>query len=659
MLALVLALLQQDASFARAESLIGHQDLRAARAIAEQLVRTRSNDPSAHLLLGRIWYAWPVVGRYQALEEFRTAARLAPADPEPLYWQVKVGTFLGSDEGEVIARNAILRILSLVPDYQDCWSLFEQFYHDAGIWHRADAALSRHPDDATAQLRRAEIALSLGEPDRADSLAALVLARRRPDLPAYIARARAGFQARRDSAGYAWYDSALVYADLDSTGILWDQVWMIASRAETARMDSTPPGERRRFFERFWGRRDPDLLTPYNERIAEHYRRLADAQRMFHLMHPFTLFQRSPTSRAIAATYLSDPLLRAVGRGTVLDSLAPSGLPLPDLRDYNDTVGARTAYSEANLNAMGLVWLRHGRPDFWDRDSPLRTFTAEPVQTWTYYTSDGPLSINFMGVPGPLGPHGDLIVAPPMRHRDAEQIRALLTTDRTRIPAPLVARGWSAFFKSEAPGRTDLYLRAAPESAAAVLWDERGDAIVRVVGGGGSGLLELTAPPGVYQLGLDVDSAGTLGRLRQAIRLPAYSSFTLSLSSLALAAADSGLDREATLQGTPADLVYPAGRPLAAYAEIYGLSPDAQGLARYQVRYTFAPVRSLAGRLFGGASPVVFEFTREALARGAVPERLVIQPGRVPAGRYRVTLAVTDLGAIVKSQTVALEITIR
>jgi len=156
-----------------------------------------------------------------------------------------------------------------------------------------------------------------------------------------------------------------------------------------------------------------------------------------------------------------------------------------------------------------------------------------------------------------------------------------------------------------------------------------------------------------------VDSAGTLGRLRETVRLPAFSWDALGLSSLALAAADSGLDREATLHSMPADLVYPGGRPLAAYAEVYGLSPDGEGHARYQVRYTFAPVRSLPGRLFGGSAPVVFEFTREVPARGIVPERIVIEPGRVPAGRYRVTLAVTDLAANVKSQTVALEITIR
>jgi hypothetical protein len=76
------------------------------------------------------------------------------------------------------------------------------------------------------------------------------------------------------------------------------------------------------------------------------------------------------------------------------------------------------------------------------------------------------------------------------------------------------------------------------------------------------------------------------------------------------------------------------------------------------VRYTFQPLRSLVARLWGGASPVVLEFTRQAEWRGALPERLVIQPGRTAPGHYRVTLAVTDAPSNVKSETVALDITV-
>jgi len=38
-------------------------------------------------------------------------------------------------------------------------------------------------------------------------------------------------------------------------------------------------------------------------------------------------------------------------------------------------------------------------------------------------------------------------------------------------------------------------------------------------------------------------------------------------------------------------------------------------------------------------------------------ERVVIEPGRLTPGRYRVTLAVMDLPSNVKSESVAIEIT--
>ena len=40
-------------------------------------------------------------------------------------------------------------------------------------------------------------------------------------------------------------------------------------------------------------------------------------------------------------------------------------------------------------------------------------------------------------------------------------------------------------------------------------------------------------------------------------------------------------------------------------------------------------------------------------------EKLVIEPDRVPAGRYRVTVAVTDLVRNVKSESATLDIVIR
>jgi hypothetical protein len=274
------------------------------------------------------------------------------------------------------------------------------------------------------------------------------------------------------------------------------------------------------------------------------------------------------------------------------------------------------------------------------------------LEGWRYNTAEGTLCV---ALHRPRGA-GDFILAP-VNGRQARSARILMASDRTSVPATLQAQGWSAFFKSDVDGNTDLYVRNQPETAAVVLWDTGGAG--EIVRAAGAGVLSVSAPPGLYALGLDVDSAGALGRVRQPVRLPRFSSTTLGLSSLVLAQGDTLTDRVTALEGMAADLAYPAGRSLAAYAEVYGLTRDRRDRATYRVRYSFTPLRSLVARVLGGGSPVVFEFERQGAWQGTIPERLVIEPGRLPRGRYRVTLAVTDLPSNVKSETVAAEITIR
>ena len=626
----VLALFSQvDSLHARAESLLNARDLDGARMVAERLVAGHPGDARAHLLLGRVWYAWPVTGRYAALGQFRQAARLAPLDPEPLYWQVRVGQYLRADDGEGIAREAMLRIFALTPDYADCWSLFERMYHNADIWRRADRALARHPASLVALERRARIAIALDEPDRADSLTDVILGRHSPDVSAYLLRAEAAFNAGRDRAGYAWYDSALAHAETDSTDALWNDVWMIASPAEVAREHAIPPGELRGFFTWFWGTRDPNLVTLKNERIAEHYRRLAHVRRMFHLLHPWGRYHHSAFARA----------LQVYGDG-VLQQNAGTG---DDIQ------------FQAGLDTRGLLWVRHGPPELRQTGvlDPIRGIAGlEPLdEGWVYSTPEGDVVLSFTSHGG-----GDTRTLP-FTARQLEGQRRLLETDRTTLPAPLEAGGWSAFFKSADPGNTDFYVRTDPERAAVVLWDTgNAEPVVRA---SGIGLLRLSAPPSLYRLGLDVDSAGQLGRVRQPVRLPAFSGAVPSISSLVLTAGDSLGDRESTLAGMPPDLRYASGTALSTYAELYGLGRGEDGRARYLVRYTFQPLRGFMARVLEGSSPVVFEFTREAEWRERLAEQLVIQPGRLPPGRYRVTLAVTDLPSNVKSETVALDITVR
>jgi hypothetical protein len=250
---------------------------------------------------------------------------------------------------------------------------------------------------------------------------------------------------------------------------------------------------------------------------------------------------------------------------------------------------------------------------------------------------------------------GGGVVLYPVTARQFASARTLLATDNTSLPAPLVAQGWTAFFKALDPGLTDVYFRAQPETAAVALWGADGEIFVRARG---PGLMRLTVPPGAYQRGFDVDSGGVLGRGRADVSVPAYSVVQLGLSSLLLTPEDSVTDRETMLSGMPADLHYAVVSAVAAYTEVYGLARDRSGTSEYTARYTFAPERGLAARLLGRDQPLVFEFSRTVPSAPITPERLVIEPGRLPPGRYRVTLVVTDLLRNVKSETVALAVTV-
>src|SRR5213592_2377273 len=129
---------------ARVESLLAAGDVRQALKLATKIVERRPKDAAAHLLLGRVNYARPIVGRFPALEEFRTAARLAPADPEPLYWQMTIGSYLRSDDGDWIAREALLGLFAVTPNYKDAWERFRDVYRSPDIWRRAERALAGH-----------------------------------------------------------------------------------------------------------------------------------------------------------------------------------------------------------------------------------------------------------------------------------------------------------------------------------------------------------------------------------------------------------------------------------------------------------------------------------------------------------------------------------
>ena len=56
---------------------------------------------------------------------------------------------------------------------------------------------------------------------------------------------------------------------------------LVATPEELAQYEHTPEGQREEMIRRFWNRRDPTPLTEANERLLEHYRRVAYAREFF------------------------------------------------------------------------------------------------------------------------------------------------------------------------------------------------------------------------------------------------------------------------------------------------------------------------------------------------------------------------------------------
>jgi GWxTD domain-containing protein len=102
------------------------------------------------------------------------------------------------------------------------------------------------------------------------------------------------------------------------------QIEVLASSAELRELRDAEPGQRRERWDDFWSRRDPEPDTPENERLQEHFRRVAHAR-----------------------SFLQD------------------------------------GFSDGALSDRGRIWVLHGRPDVIDTSAQgFRSYSSYEV--WTY-----------------------------------------------------------------------------------------------------------------------------------------------------------------------------------------------------------------------------------------------------------------------------------
>lgn len=590
-----------------------------AAPLGAQGPRQTANEAEAERLLdrGRAELARGPGHRFRALEAFRRAARLSPADPAPHYWIGRVGMELLGADGAAIARRGLERAIALDPDYADAWDLWLRLYRGPAERARMIDLLRPHAADRGVRARIAWLLVEGGACAAADSILD-ELSRELPD-PRWAAwRADCAFQQGEDDRGLRLYAEAVAAAAADSSGALWAQVEEIARPAERERYRSAKPDELPAFFEAFWAYRDPDLFTAANERIAEHFRRRAQARERFHLRQPLALYHHSARYRRNVSALGADAQ--------------------PELAELEPRVLLPGRNLPLQVDDRGLAFVRYGEPDHRD------AFSLD-AETWRF-DGEPALELRFARVLGPA-PMTDMIFRPPTRV-GVDAVERVMSSDRSTYPAPLEFGFWLARFRAPAdPNRTEIVLLVDSLAAVAALFDTAGAEVARARTEPG-GILRLEAPPGEYLLGLDVARSDSLGRYRGQVVLPAFAGPAPALSDVVLAhgALHEGASRTDVLARAVASAAVPAAGAFTLYLEAYGLARDADGVSRYRVEYEWQERGAgLLARLRPGRRRGVVAYERATVVPAGEPvgHAVAIRPDGLPPGEYTLTVRIRDL----------------
>jgi len=662
-------------------------DSRRAIDLAERYARRHQADPRGHIAVGDGYAARLPAGLYRAVRAYRDAYRLDRDNPEPYYKLAQVGLLTRGDNGEALVAEGLERVLALDPLYEKAWEQWLTVYRNSGGRDDMIARLRAHDTLPAVQAMIGQLLMEEERYSEADSLLAAALEADSTNVAWLALRAQSALESGDATRGLRYYDEALARAEYDSTEALWKQVVGIATPKELlAWSQGVPLGERGRWLQAFWARRNPDLFSGTNQRIVEHFARLRYARTNYPTLHPllnldYTVAGRALTlppdaSEQMAQTMcevfeFAPPAMRGLGIVTSLspgpsdvryrpmmglDSLGfptldgavlfPLSFDLGDVGVF-DTVAATTGYNLATgLSDRGLTYLRLGPPKgiVLGADNTMNPdcFTTELIR-WRYRDWG---ELRFTRVAA-FGSRTAAEIG--FRPRVREQFNATmvaLTEDHSSSPAPLEFGVWTAQFQNpNRPELTDLAVVTTKGRVAASLvpldggsWETRES---------GAGVVVLAGAPESYSLLTHAKVGDELGRQTLGVELRGFDP-PPSMSDLLLGVAwqEPVGDRREMLRHVQRDLTFSPGDTVRCYAELYGLATEG-GRLRYRATYLLLATGDVARDYSRDTWPDAqrFEFERRvvATAEGAIVESLDVLPRWIPEGRYLLRLEIEDL----------------
>lgn len=630
---------------ARDDLTAGHVE--RAIALAKDYTRFHRNDERGYLVLGDAYYHREVTGRYPAWQAYHRAAQLNARDPAAPYGMALAGWYLGPPDGERLARGGFEQVLAIDPLYKDAWARWSRLYRDDDGRRKVIAMLEKHAMVPTVAGWIAQMEIELGDDSAARATLAPALARDSTDPMLLALAAQRAFDQGDSIEGWDAYRAALAHADRDAADYLWHQAMAIASPDEVRMWRAGIPADQKpAWFKSFWERRNPDLFSPINHRVAEQFERLRYVLRdLDAVYHPLGRAMRSAEYRNIwfqvspgelkeyAECEMNDEggleRFRVLPEGFAMDQLDST----VNVEDY-ERVSGRGAEGVAYLRFGAPEKIMHGAPD----DDPHCPGPLD-LDRWTY--SWGELRFARMGSELKLRP---------LAEKQVQASQHLLRHDASSVPVDSTFAFWTAQFRdTAATGRTDIQVYATSGTLAATLIGGLGGSrgTVRAQ----SGHIELNDQPGTYQLLANSQDADSLGHRHLGRRLlylvvrdmqgPAMSDMLLGLSW-----GDSAPARAAALAHVFVNLTFTSRDTIRAYSELYGLATE-DGRARYQATYevlkTKHPWEDAEAVDWSGGTSFTFTRTARPTLDGTIHEVLDLAPSMVGAGTFLLRLNVRDL----------------
>jgi GWxTD domain-containing protein len=666
-------------------------DTEGARRSFEAALRIDAEHPWALAGMGRVLLADPT-GASRAEEYLRRAAARLPNEPSVHYYlglaclRLAQGDLGRDNAGR--AMQELDQVLALDPSHPDAYYqkgvLLRDLYGDAP---KAEAAfrMQAGANPAHLQARRdlLRIQVELAEyPEAVRTGEALTAAHPEyPDAYPWLA----GAYWRQGDGGKAMEVFERYFGIVEPREReLYFDLSLVLTSEEIAQAKRLGAGGLRAYWDHYWSVRDPDPKTLVNERLLEHFVRVAyariefgradwpwDARGDFYVRYGEP-DARSGRGRNLAMDFYDDDPVFLARRLKFQEEM---GLPLnmDRLEEFESQAGQRTGFTDA-AGAVLMGGLEH-EPERW------------------LYTQRG-IDVNFIDPTN----RGRYIVSGTRSRMLVEQMEVRLPTISEEEEKIVMVDPMDGVFTFRGTaGKT------AVEYAFALLPDEFGafrsvtgvyatlDVDVRVytpqweeVARAGEGAKRLQTVPQVTIRGLPlfVDAtrlevapgdyriatllldpgSGRRATAEELVDVPDYSGSALQVSDILPAASIREVPRGTEgrfVRGNLEVLPLPgralqSDQPLFIYYEVYNLTKDPIGATDYEVSYAVgeaADEEGLGARLFQGLKSLVGAGRRRSVLTARVErngittdsgEYLQIDMSAVPAGTWLLELTVTD-----------------